>query len=79
MERLPGIRRGKITLLASVPLLHFPIVGEESDLRQPHGGFSLLPNEAKRDILAWQPNKEGLQSYASGIPTPTPEWPRRQA
>ena len=29
----------------------------------------VLPNEAKRNILAWQPNKKGLQSSRSSNPS----------
>ena len=32
---------------------------DESHLRQPHGGFSLLPTRAKHDILC-QPKRKGI-------------------
>ena len=34
-----------------------------------------MPNEPKSAILLATKQKKGLQSYASGIPTPTPDSP----
>jgi len=51
---------------------------DESHLRQPHGGFLV----AKRGEVCYTMPDEKKRDYRVAtlvIPTPTPEWPRRQA